>query len=484
MRLPKFNAERSLYKTSRHYRMIGKFGQVAGTIYPALSINDLVGSSLGLSDLVAKSSRDFGDLIYVDSPLPTAVSCGALGKACCRAPAASQNVPAFGPLVSCQKGLGCDITTNKCVSTCGIPGQVCCDGPETRAPKWTADGRIYSPNSRNMREMCDTGVCDKQTHRCITCGTQAGGPCCSSDAAQATTRCYRDAKTGHRLVCNDSWAGNCVECGQVGQPTCKTTGEAPCDDGGVEKNGLCVFCGWAGQPTCDRGEPCRGGHSVPDRWFNECIAAGGPNQPCRPDGGCDYQGLFCNNSRICQSCGHPGETCCAPGNLDNLVSGNTGCLQPAECVNNRCFACGQKDLPVCPGKDFCRDGSEIVSGWCRGAPPPPSPPPPPPPPPQWKTCNGENWGFSTMDRPVFIKQNDQCVVGVNFKANSAQEAYTCARLSYGDAVVTQTIYPYKFALTSAFGCNTVSILGTDDAGAQTCAQLQCINCTVTPGDCP
>jgi hypothetical protein len=101
-----------------------------------------------------------------------------------------------------------------------------------------------------------------------------------------------------------------------------------------------------------------------------------------------------------------------------------------------------------------------------------------------KTCNGEDWGFSTMDRTVFIRRADQCVVGVNYKSNSAQEAYTCGRRDYGNAVVTETVYPYKFALTSAFGCNTVTFLATDDAGAQTCAQSQCINCIVTPGDCP
>lgn len=89
-----------------------------------------------------------------------------------------------------------------------------------------------------------------------------------------------------------------------------------------------------------------------------------------------------------------------------------------------------------------------------------------------------------MERPVFIKRPDQCVFIANYPSNSAQEAYTCARRDYGDAVVTQTVYPYKYALTSAYGCNTVSFLATDAAGAQTCAQLQCINCIVTPGDCP
>jgi hypothetical protein len=89
-----------------------------------------------------------------------------------------------------------------------------------------------------------------------------------------------------------------------------------------------------------------------------------------------------------------------------------------------------------------------------------------------------------MDRTVFIKQNNGCVVGVSYKANSAQEASTCAQRQFGDAVVTETIYPYKYALTSAFGCNTVSFLATDDDGAEACAQSQCINCIVTPGDCP
>ncbi len=490
MNIPGFSAETSLYKTSRHYRVSGRFDQADGDIYPALSISDILRSSINYIDVVAKSSRDLSDFIYVNSPFPL-IACGALGKACCRAPTASQNVPAFGPLVSCQHGLGCDITTNRCVSTCGGPGQVCCDGPETRAPKWTPDGKLYSPNSRNLREMCDAGVCDRQTHRCVTCGTRDGGACCSSDAAQATPRCFRDARTGNRLVCIDRWAGDvggmCVECGKLDQPKCKTAGEAPCDDGFVEResDGICVPCGWTGLPTCPIGEPCRDGRSVPNRSFSQCIPAGGYNQPCRPDGGCDYQDLFCNNSRMCQTCGHPGEVCCAPGKLDRIVSNNTGCLQPAECVNNRCFACGQENLPVCPGKDFCHDGSEVRNGWCRR---PPSPPPPPPsqPPGQFKTCNGENWGWSTMERTVYVKDaNSQCIVDVTYKANSEQEAYTCARRDYGtNAAVTEPIGLYKFALTSQFGCHAVTVIGTDESEAERCAQWHCINCSVTPGDCP
>jgi len=494
MSTPGFTAETSLYRTSASYHSLA------------------IGSDRLISGIITDNrwTPHFGsDVISVEPPT-FLYSCGALGKACCRAP--HQDVPAFGPLVSCQQGLGCDITTNKCVSTCGGPGQVCCDGPETRATKWTAAGWNYSPSDPNLREMCDAGVCDRQTHRCITCGTRDGGRCCSSDAAQAIARCFRDAKTDHRLVCIARWVGDaggmCVECGDGGQPACETVGESPCADGYVERNGLCVPCGWAGQPTCDLGEPCRGGHSVPNRSFSECLPAGGPNQPCRPDGGCDYQGLFCNNGRICQSCGHPGEICCPPGRLDPIVSNNTGCLQPAVCLNNRCFACGQENMPVCPGSNYCSDGSESVNGWCRPCGKEGQvccrslsiycdpgmtckdnvcrrPTPPPPPPGQLKTCNGEDWGFSTMDRTVFIKHApNQCIDAVTYKANSAQEAYTCARRAYGDAVVTQTIDSYKFALTSGFGCHSVTVIGTDESEARTCAQWQCINCTVTPGDCP
>src|SRR5262249_32565435 len=138
----------------------------------------------------------------------------------------------------------------------------------------------------------------------------------------ALGRCLRDAKTGNRLVCNDPWAGaggKCVECGKENQPRCLTAGERACDDvirqdrdRLVERHGMCVPCGRAGMPTCDRGQPCTDGRSVPDRSYTECLPAGGPNQPCRPDGGCDPSGLFCNSSGICQSCGHPGEICCPP----------------------------------------------------------------------------------------------------------------------------------------------------------------------------
>src|SRR5664279_719656 len=118
--------------------------------------------------------------------IPWFIPCGMLGGPCCEAP--HQNLPAYGPLVSCDQGLGCDVATKTCVAPCGGPGQPCCDGPDTSALKWTADGAVYSPNWWNVREMC-TGACDKQTHRCFTCGMTDLSPCCPPDAAQATARC-------------------------------------------------------------------------------------------------------------------------------------------------------------------------------------------------------------------------------------------------------------------------------------------------------
>ena len=89
-----------------------------------------------------------------------------------------------------------------------------------------------------------------------------------------------------------------------------------------------------------------------------------------------------------------------------------------------------------------------------------------------------------MDRTVFIKDpNTKCITSVTYKANSAQEAYSCAQRDWGTRVVTDTIDYYKFALTSAFGCTTVTVSATDENEAHTCAQAQCINCAVTPGDC-
>lgn len=293
--------------------------------------------------------------------------CGAQGQQCCRAPASSQNLPAFGPLVACQQGLGCDITTNLCVSSCGGTGQACCDGPETRALKWTEDGKVYSPNYWNVREMCDGGACNRQTHRCFACGTQDGGACCPPDAAQATARCV-----GDNLKCQfDSnvfaTSGICVACGKSGRKPCPwgcepgldvlkglcavcgADGQLPCDKGcnpglGTAAQGLCRACGASGQIPCDFG--CRSGLGVKG---NLCVACGGAGQaPC--DAGCKPGTRLINN--ICTSCGGLNQPPCAQG-----------CNYPLKVAGNVCRFCGGNGQVPCDVG--CDQGLVVSGGLCK-----------------------------------------------------------------------------------------------------------------------
>lgn len=288
--------------------------------------------------------------------------CGALGEACCRAPEAVQNVAVFGPLVSCQEGLGCDLASGRCVAPCGGTGQPCCDGPETRALKWTADGRTYSPNSWNMREMCTAGACEKQTHRCFGCGTGDGQPCCPPDAAQATARCV-----GDRLTCifdPDSFgeSGTCYACGVRGHRPCPWG----CDAGLGLRHGLCDVCGGDGQPPCDGGcqaglavaqglcRQCGGNHQIPCDFGcraglglkqGRCEMCNGPGQaPC--DSGCSAGTRLSNG--VCVACGRDGQPPCA-----------NGCVYPLRVAGNLCRSCGAQGQIPC---DIGCDQGLIVSG--------------------------------------------------------------------------------------------------------------------------
>jgi hypothetical protein len=266
--------------------------------------------------------------------------CGALGKACCRPPAALHIPADLGPIVSCQQGLGCDITTGKCVSSCGGTGQVCCDGPETRATKWTARG-LYSPNSWNMREMCDAGACERQTHRCFTCGTQEGGRCCPPDAAQATARCV-----GDRLKCEFDeqvfgTSGTCHACGIKGRPPCPWG----CDAGLDLRNGLCDICGGDGQPKCDNG--CKSGLDLAKGLCRQC----GGNQQILCDFGC-RAGLGPKNG-LCVACGGPGQAPCDNG----------WCQPGTRLTNGVCTLCGYNGQPPCTSG--CVYPYNVAGGLCR-----------------------------------------------------------------------------------------------------------------------
>jgi hypothetical protein len=324
MNTPGFTAEISLYRTSANY-------------FELPSGSDRVGDGVLNTNWKIPLLRD---VIYLNGlgGIPVFGLCGSLGKACCRAPI--QDLAADGPLVSCDKGLGCDITTNRCVASCGQPGQVCCDGPETRAPKWTASGAVYSPNFWNMREMCQQGACDKQTHRCFVCGTQDSSPCCPPDAAQATARCF-----GEKLYCQYDpqgfdVSGTCRTCGQQGRLPCGTG----CDPGLGIRNGLCELCGSDSQLPCDAG--CNPGLGMKSGL---CRLCGGVGQvPC--DNGC-AGGLALRNG-LCSMCGAAGQSAC-----------DSGCRSGTRLVNGICVACGYTNQVPC--SSGCVYPLKVAGGICR-----------------------------------------------------------------------------------------------------------------------
>jgi hypothetical protein len=294
---------------------------------------------------------------------PFFVKCGGAGEACCRPP--GTHAPSLGPLVACNVGLGCDVQTNKCVSPCGGTGQVCCDGPETRAVKWTADGKVYSPNTWDMQEMCRAGACDVQSHRCFACGTAEGQPCCPPDAAQATARCI-----GQRLFCEfapDTFyrSGTCRACGIRGRAPC----DWGCDPGLDLLKGLCEICGGEGQVRCDAG--CKPGLGIAG---GVCRTCGGVNQiPC--DKGCNF-GLGTVRG-VCAACGGTGQPpCdggCGPGRRAingvctpcgglNQPPCDKGCNYPYRVSNGVCKQCGaQGQVPCDLG---CDGGLQIINGLC------------------------------------------------------------------------------------------------------------------------
>ena len=410
----------------------------------------------------------------------------------------------------CHDGLGCDITTNKCTA-CGAPGQPCCDGDFTGFSLKGYSGFLL--DSKERIESCDAGgTCDARlapdaqswlgTRKCQACGTKDGGPCCAPDVRYALGRCFEDAQTKKTLTCNDPWAGErgtCIPCGRwIGDVACMT--RQPCADGLVEKDGICIACGQPGQPTCDRGDPCRGGQSVPNKSYSQCVAAGGAWQPCLPNGDCSFQRMFCNPQKVCEPCGGGGETCCPPAEGNQCTVG--------ECRDGRCFACGYMNMPECTTGDRCRDGSEPVNGFCRhcglegerccfglsircydgmkcdegtckrppgsgsgGTPP--------------KTCSGQPYTWSTIPRPVWVEDANSCVAYVTYLASTPEEALQCARAQYGEAAFGTTVSDFHFAVTCPnTGCNQRTYPGKDQAGAQSCAEATSIGCEVEPGLCP
>lgn len=376
MSMPGYAAEACLYRTALPYRIAAASGT----------------ASTASADHLAPQDRILSTPISVGN-LPIKIFfCGQLGQACCQGP----QIAGLGPLVACDTGLGCDIAQNVCVQPCGGAGQPCCDGPETRALKWTSDGKVYSPTSPFLRDMCDAGACDTNSHRCISCGTTAGGPCCPPDAEQATARCV-----GAHLECQfDSYtytSGTCRACGTKLKPPCHwgcdpglgirnglcdvcgDDMQPPCDDGchpGLEKAaGLCRHCGASGQIPCDRG--CNAGLGVKG---GICSACGGvQQQPC--DKGCN-PGLGLK-AGLCALCGGYQQPPCDSGCHSGLsvvkgvcglcgaygqVPCDAGCNPPYKPAGGICRSCGAYTQPPCD-QGGCNAGLVVESNQCVYPPP-------------------------------------------------------------------------------------------------------------------
>jgi hypothetical protein len=284
------------------------------------------------------------------SPL---VGCGDLGGRCCRPPS-SVSIPGLGPLVSCDRGMGCDVAADRCVQPCGGEGQVCCDGPETRALKWTDEGAVFSPDAppglAPLREMCDRGGCDRPTHRCFACGTTAGAACCPPDAAQATARCVGDRHLECEFDAGSTVSGTCIACGAQGKPPCFWG----CDPGLDLRRGLCDLCGADGQPPCDRG--CDKGLEIADGLCRHCGLRGQiPCDLCGPAGcakTCKFP--FRVIRGLCDLCGREGQVPCDAGCEPGLVLKQGVCARPS---------CGNDGQPPCA--DGCQRPLQPVGGLCR-----------------------------------------------------------------------------------------------------------------------
>lgn len=287
--------------------------------------------------LIAVACSPRSTIFHAPPPL-SAYACGKAGQSCCKPPIA---VPAsLAPIVACKSGLGCDVANDVCVQPCGNAGQVCCDGPETRAPKWTADGKLYSPNWYGMQEMCNGGACDQASHRCFSCGTRDGEACCPPDAAQATARCF-----GRNMACefsNDrATAGTCRLCGARFKPPC----EDGCDPGFKVLDGLCDICGAEGQRPCDK-IGCDRGLSTVRGICRQCGAIG--QIPC--DRGCNPGAVAVNG--VCVACGAAGQPPCA-----------NGCNYGFTPINGLCRACGADGQPPCDKR--CNYPLKLANGICR-----------------------------------------------------------------------------------------------------------------------
>lgn len=166
--------------------------------------------------------------------------CGETGQRCCKAAPTPGGAVIDSP--HCSAGLGCDAATNRCVAPCGGDGQVCCDGPDTIAPRGGAHPTgPYCPRGidtcAKRKPMCNSGTCNNVSRRCTSCGQSVNSACCLPDLQHALATCR-----GAALACQHSdvsmESGICVSCGGEGQIGCPRCAEG--QGLTLNRTGVCI----------------------------------------------------------------------------------------------------------------------------------------------------------------------------------------------------------------------------------------------------
>jgi len=193
------------------------------------------------------------------------------------------------------------------------------------------------------------------------CGLD-GLPCCPKEKGlpcQYGQVCCTDPNNPARDKCVD-------ECGYGGENNYCRPGDPKCDSGLACFNGDCVACGGPEQPCCENGEKQCGGELI--CYNKRCLECGLPGNPCCADGlACQGEELR-NDDRaecfagVCQKCGSNRNQACLSEPLCNI----------GRILNvNSCLACGNFNQPCCnksSGLEYeCQPGSGLACrlGFCN-----------------------------------------------------------------------------------------------------------------------
>jgi hypothetical protein len=297
-----------------------------------------------------------------------------IGMACCTSPYAS--------FPYCDTGFGC---LHGVCSACGQPGEPCCDDPMLQV---TSSGNtvVVSPlhgEDPHMYDACPNGTCVSGT--CQACGNTLNGRCCPADAVWAELTCKTKGLTCSSYEPSQLATARCVQCGVANGPPCSAPRDGfACEPGtGLGPNGLCIACGQLGQPACDGS--CQAPYvasisvtiahdgSLKAAPAGKCIFCGEPLQPAcstdKPCNGTSYAPVSVGPYRVC-ACGVPGTPKCYT-NPSGPQSGTTGhpcgaivagCSDGRFCCGGACVLSDTKNCGTCG--NACTQGTTCQGSSC------------------------------------------------------------------------------------------------------------------------